>query len=455
MTAFAAQAPGVGQGEGPRGRAGRVPTARLAGLLSLTALVVLAVGALLPAVLAGPAATALLTAALVVAVVDAWRAPRSQDLAFSRAIGGPLRLGRPALVRLRLAWQPAHSTRATTVFWTDGAPVAAVDHQPHGRLRLAAGGPPACADYPLLPRRRGPVDWSGPLVAAPSPLGLWRTVVHAGGRTTRTVYPGASAAASAPGDRFAGRAPGAGDAGLEFDGVRPYLDGEDARRIHWRASARREQPVVRLLRPERGRRLLLAVDAGRWSGQTLDASGITRLDAFAAAALEVAAAALAAGDAVGLALITASGPVQTLAPRPGAAALSPLANALARTSTQDADPDAVAALAAVARAGADAVLWFTELPSAVDGAEWLRRLPTLARRLPLAVVSIRSAPPAEAEADPALAAAAAAAELAAARLQALTRLRRAGVRVWDGPRERCGALALAAYYHGHARGAAR
>lgn len=436
------------------GRAGRVPTARLVVLLAVTALAILAAGALWSPTVASPVAIALLAAALAAAGVDAWGAPRAKDLLFSRAIGGPLRFGRPVAVRLRLAWRPTGAGRvrgATTVFWTDGAPAEAVTRQPSGWLRLAAGAPPVCADYQVRPRRRGPVHWSGPLVAAPSPVGLWRTVVRADGITTRTVYPGAASAASDPGDRLAGRALGTGDAGLEFDGVRPYLDGEDARRIHWRASARRDQPVVRLLRPERGRRLLLAVDAGRWSAQALDTSGITRLDAFTAAALEVAAAALAAGDAVGLALLTSPGPVHPLAPRPGAAALRPLATALAFAAAGDGDPDAVASIAAVARAGADVVLWFTELPSPVDAAQWLRRLPALARRLPVVVVSVRPTQPPR----PSAALAEAAAELAAARSQALARLRRAGVPVWDGPPERCGALALGAYHRWQGRGFVR
>ncbi len=424
-------------------RAGRVPTARLAGLLAAAAVAILAAGAGLPARAAGPAATGLLLAVGVAAAVDALRAPRARDLVFSRSIAGPLRFGRPAAVRLRLAWLAQRAGAGTTVFWTDGTPPEVAPEQPSGQVRLGAGLAPVAIHYQVQPRRRGQVRWSGPLLAARSPMGLWQTVVRAGGATARTVYPGAATSAGAPGDRFVGRAMGTGDAGLEFDGVRPYVSGEDARRIHWRASARRDQPVVRLLRPERGRRLLLAVDAGRWSAQALDASGTTRLDAFTAAALEVAAAALAAGDSVGMLLLTAPAPARPLAPRPGPAALGPLAQALAAATPGDGDPDAVAAVAGVARSGADVVLWFTELPSPVDSAEWLRRLPALARRLPVVVVCVRAAGPPQ----PSVELAAAAAELEAVRGQTLARLRRGGVPAWDGPPERCGALALAAYRH--------
>ena len=45
--------------------------------------------------------------------------------------------------------------------------------------------------------------------------------------------------------------------GTEFDSLRDYVVGDDVRSIDWRASARRQQVVVRTWRPERDRRVLL------------------------------------------------------------------------------------------------------------------------------------------------------------------------------------------------------
>jgi uncharacterized protein (DUF58 family) len=48
--------------------------------------------------------------------------------------------------------------------------------------------------------------------------------------------------------------------GLEFDEVRAYQGGDDARSIDWRVTARRGQPYTKLFREERERPVLLLVD---------------------------------------------------------------------------------------------------------------------------------------------------------------------------------------------------
>ena len=45
--------------------------------------------------------------------------------------------------------------------------------------------------------------------------------------------------------------------GTEFDSLRDYVEGDDARSIDWRATARRSAVVVRTWRPERDRRIVL------------------------------------------------------------------------------------------------------------------------------------------------------------------------------------------------------
>ena len=53
--------------------------------------------------------------------------------------------------------------------------------------------------------------------------------------------------------------------GTEFDSLRDYVMGDDVRSIDWRASARRQQVVVRTWRPERDRRVVLVLDTSRTS----------------------------------------------------------------------------------------------------------------------------------------------------------------------------------------------
>ena len=84
--------------------------------------------------------------------------------------------------------------------------------------------------------------------------------------------------------------------GTEFDSLRDYVIGDDVRSIDWRATARRQQVVVRTWRPERDRRVLLLLDTSRTSaGRVGDEP---RLDAAMDAALLLAALASRAGDRV-------------------------------------------------------------------------------------------------------------------------------------------------------------
>jgi uncharacterized protein (DUF58 family) len=86
--------------------------------------------------------------------------------------------------------------------------------------------------------------------------------------------------------------------GTEFDSLRDYVIGDDVRSIDWRASARRQQVVVRTWRSERDRRVLLVLDTSRTSAARV--GDAPRLDAAMDAGLLLAALASRAGDRVDL-----------------------------------------------------------------------------------------------------------------------------------------------------------
>jgi uncharacterized protein (DUF58 family) len=89
--------------------------------------------------------------------------------------------------------------------------------------------------------------------------------------------------------------------GTEFDSLRDYIRGDDVRSIDWRATARRQDLVVRTWRPERDRRVVIVVDTGRASAARVGDE--PRLDTFIESALLVAALAAAAGDRVDLVVL--------------------------------------------------------------------------------------------------------------------------------------------------------
>jgi uncharacterized protein (DUF58 family) len=84
--------------------------------------------------------------------------------------------------------------------------------------------------------------------------------------------------------------------GTEFDSLREYVRGDDVRSIDWRATARRNDVMVRTWRPERDRRVVIVVDTGRTAAARVDDE--PRLDAAFEASLLLAALASRAGDRV-------------------------------------------------------------------------------------------------------------------------------------------------------------
>ena len=156
----------------------------------------------------------------------------------------------------------------------------------------------------LLPTRRGDRRAQHVTVRSYGPLGLAARQLSLPAPGSIRVLPGFGSRKHLPGKlarlreldgRTALRIRGQG---TEFDSLRDYVDGDDVRSIDWRASARRQQTVVRTWRPERDRRVLLVLDTSRTSAARVDDE--PRLDAAMDAALLLAALASRAGDRVDL-----------------------------------------------------------------------------------------------------------------------------------------------------------
>lgn len=91
-------------------------------------------------------------------------------------------------------------------------------------------------------------------------------------------------------------------AGMEFDEVRPYVPGDDVRRIDWNVTARTGEAWLKLFREEREQTLLLVADVSgsvRFGGGGRDGRTDKRLQ-IARAAGGLAYAALRSNDRVGM-----------------------------------------------------------------------------------------------------------------------------------------------------------
>jgi uncharacterized protein (DUF58 family) len=86
--------------------------------------------------------------------------------------------------------------------------------------------------------------------------------------------------------------------GTEFAELREYSKGDDPRLIDWKATARRDRPLIRVLEPEQEQTMVILLDRGRL--MTAQVDGLARFDWGLNAALSLALAGLRRGDRVGL-----------------------------------------------------------------------------------------------------------------------------------------------------------
>ncbi|WP_417218893.1 DUF58 domain-containing protein [Arthrobacter sp.] len=260
----------------------------------------LALAGLVPVVL-WPGGWSIAVTLLVLAAAagfDVALAASPRRVAIERAIPRSVRLGEPATAHLYLrntgagrlrgsvrdGWQPSAGATGTR-FGID---------LPAGERRGQAIG--------LLPVRRGDLAVHHTTIRSIGPLGLAsRQLTHASDGSVR-VLPPFHAKRHLPSKlqrlrELDGRAAiQVRGAGTEFDSLRDYVRGDDVRSIDWRATARRQNVVVRTWRPERDRRVVIVLDTSRTSAARI--ADEPRLDTGIEASLLLAVLAERGGDRV-------------------------------------------------------------------------------------------------------------------------------------------------------------
>jgi uncharacterized protein (DUF58 family) len=120
-------------------------------------------------------------------------------------------------------------------------------------LRIGAGETESRA-YRFQPDRRGEVHFVGFVVFTRFPFGLFSKSLELDAPGQTLVYPTLEPVAVPPrfgSARDGGEAvTGLGSAGAEVTGLREYVQGDSMRRIHWRASLRRSELLVREVESE-------------------------------------------------------------------------------------------------------------------------------------------------------------------------------------------------------------
>ena len=262
-----------------------VPRPRLLQLTAIGLVPLFAVaGSGLPA---ADVAAALAALTVLAAAFDALRAwPILDD--FSASLAPVVRLvkGRPAQLALRLD-HPNAAGRPLRIALR--LPPALQSPESDRYLTLAIG-PASPLEWPITPIRRGRYQIDSIPVESPSPWGLWarRRVlpVHCEVRVhpdlTRGFNANARFLSHGLQGKFAQRQIGKG---REFDKLRDYIPGDASDEIHWKATAKRQQPVTKVFQLERTQEVYVIVDASRLAGRPITppafAAPVGRTDADA------------------------------------------------------------------------------------------------------------------------------------------------------------------------------
>lgn len=271
-----------------------IPTRRL--VLALVPAALLSVGiAIVPAVRA--LVYSIDVVVFAVAVVDAIRC-RALPITVSRELPRIWSSGRPERVLLRVV-----SPVAIEVQVHQSLPPELVAEGLPRTIPVPAGGEATIAWRGTL-SRRGRFVLGAHHVRHTSPWGFWERQLDLEAADAVEVWPDVKALSEY--DLLARRAregmllrsvrrPGND---VEFDRLRAWQNGDEARRVDWKATARARQPIVRQMREPTGQNVLFLLDCGRTMTAETDAR--PAFDHALDATLLLAHIALRRGDRVGL-----------------------------------------------------------------------------------------------------------------------------------------------------------
>jgi uncharacterized protein (DUF58 family) len=322
-------------------------------------------------------AAAVVLASVLAAAVDWWLAGDGRRVRVERRLASDkLSLGGWNLVELHATNGSARTQRLSV----RDQPPAGFEVDAPGLIfsMLAGARDAAVVNYHVRPPRRGDARFGELYVRLEGPLRLIRrTFRQAGTAADVRVYPnlrelrrydllirrGLEAQPAGRPVRLAG-------ASTEFERIREYLPDDEFRRINWKATARRGQPLVNQFEAERSQNLVMLLDAGRSMAALADpldeasddGLGLTKLDRALNTALLLAYVASLRGDRVSL-LAYADDVRAFVPPRRGRRALLECVQTLYNIRAEPIEPDHGRAFAFLAQRNLrrSLVVLFTDL----------------------------------------------------------------------------------------------
>ena len=263
-------------------------------------------------------AMAAMTGFAVLILIDAFNAPKCLA-GISVSLPALIRMSkdREGKIELRI-----HNPRQTANILRValGLPAEIQADQPEMTVNTPAGTEWSRFSWSCVPRRRGQFKPSAIHLECGSPLGFWGCRKKLAAESEIRVYPNLMRDRKDLSALFLRRGQTGVHAqrqlgrGRDFEKLREYVPGDSYDEIHWKATAKRGQPVTKLFQIERTQEVYVVIDSSRLSarrtpmevgakGSTGTASdeGNTTLERFVTAALVLGLAAEQQGDLFGLA----------------------------------------------------------------------------------------------------------------------------------------------------------
>lgn len=328
------------------------------GRLAVLALVALAIGSALalasgaPGNRVGQASGALLGALLAYGALDlllAIRNWRRAPLQVQRRLPRAFALGVATPVAVTVV-NTAASDWSVSVF-DEVDPALRFEGLP-ARVVAPAGGRVAVR-YVATAMRRGAVRFPAVQLRWASPLRCFEFVLRAGEPQDARVYPNFAAVAGyawLAGDRRLSqigiKAYRQRGSGTDFRQLADYRPGDPIRHIDWKATLRRDRPIVREFQDDRDQRVFFLLDCGRRmrADEGVVEAGGSHFDQALNALMLLGYVALKEGDEVGaLTFGNPPGEARDFAPRKGVAMLDALMNRLYDIEPTTAHSDYLAA----------------------------------------------------------------------------------------------------------------
>jgi uncharacterized protein (DUF58 family) len=325
-------------------------------------------------------------AVVLLIIVDAAWTPRTRLLSATRAVSDRLSIARNNEVLIEVFNQGSTELDLRV---RDDFPEALRGDVREFKFKLK-GNARAALNYVLVPRTRGAYHFENINLRYLSRLGLfWRELKVKAPREVK-VYSDLVALkelsvklsqSSELGDlRMRKRGHG-----TDFASLREYVSGDDTRNVDWKATARRDRPVVRVYEVEQEQTLMVLVDAGRM--MVSDLEGITRFDHALNAALSLVLTGLHRNDQVGFGIF-ADKPLLFMPPRRGKPYLTRILEASCDIQPRMVEPDYMGALSffASAQKSRSLMVVLSDLTDPLGSQQLLAGLSSLSpRHLPFCV----------------------------------------------------------------------